>query len=427
MVRIIQTLDQIEEFALRLEQRTPGADPDLLRAVAEIIAAVRSGGDAALIEYSKKFDGHEITASAIRLDSDTLKSFAQGVDRDVLNVIRESIRNVTLYHEHQKESSWSIRHGETSELGQRILPLDSVGVYVPGGTAAYPSSVIMNVVPAQVAGVSRIAVATPPQTLSANPTVAAAILELGLTEVYAVGGAQAIALLAYGTETIEPVDKITGPGNKYVATAKRLVFGDVGIDAIAGPSEVVIVADDSCPAEFAAADMLAQAEHGPDASAVLVTADPGFAARVAEEIEQQLVSLPRREIVREALSSFGAIISVPTINDAAEIVNRFAPEHVELITRDNNSVAGMIRHAGAIFFGPYAPEAVGDYFAGPNHVLPTGRTARFASALGVYDFVRRTSVIKYAATEMFANADKIAKFAEAEGLSGHARSVLVRK
>jgi histidinol dehydrogenase len=285
----------------------------------------------------------------------------------------------------------------------------------------------MNVVPAQVAGVQRIAIATPPQSLSTNPAVAATILELKVDEVYAVGGAQAIAALAYGTETIKPVDKITGPGNQYVATAKKLVFGDVGIDSIAGPSEVLIVADDTAPADFVAADMLAQAEHGVDASAVLLTVDQAFALRVAEELERQLQTLPRRSIVEESLKSYGAIVIVDNHDYAAEILNDLAPEHLELMTRDNENIASKIRHAGAIFFGPYSPEAVGDYFAGPNHVLPTGRTARFCSALGVYDFVRRTSIIRYSATEMFAAADKIALFAEAEGLSAHARSVSIRK
>jgi histidinol dehydrogenase len=285
----------------------------------------------------------------------------------------------------------------------------------------------MNVVPARVAGVQRIAVATPPQALSKNPTVAATILELKVGEVYGVGGAQAIAALAYGTDTIKAVDKITGPGNKYVATAKKLVFGDVGIDSIAGPSEVLIVADGSAPVDFVAADMLAQAEHGQDASAVLLTADLAFASSVAEELERQLATLPRKSIVEESLKNYGGIINVESNDAATEVANDLAPEHLELMTRDNESLAAKIRHAGAIFFGPYSPEAVGDYFAGPNHVLPTGRTARFCSPLGVYDFVRRTSIIRYSATEMFATADKIALFAEAEGLSAHARSVTIRK
>jgi histidinol dehydrogenase len=280
-------------------------------------------------------------------------------------------------------------------LGQRITPLERVGLYVPGGTAAYPSSVVMNVVPAQVAGVERIVVATPPRTFSESPAVAAALVELNVNEVYAVGGAQAIAALAFGTETVPRVDKITGPGNKYVAAAKKLVFGVVGIDAIAGPTEVVIVADETARAEFVAADLLAQAEHGEDASAVLITNSESLASSVAEEVERQAESLPRCEIVRASLRDYGAILVVETLDEACALVNELAPEHVEIVTSDDEKIAEKIRHAGAIFFGSYTPEAVGDYLAGPNHVLPTSRTARFSSALGVYDFVKRTSFLRY--------------------------------
>jgi len=427
MIRTIRTKEQLKSFLALLRERAPGADPNFITLVNHIISDVRERGDVALIEYAEKFDGLKLKSSDLTISPDQLKEFAAKVDSTVLEVIREAIRNVTAFHERQKEQSWTLQHGDGCQLGQRISPLDSAGVYVPGGTAAYPSSVIMNIVPARVAGVPRIAVATPPQALSKNPTVAATILELKVNEVYGVGGAQAIAALAYGTDTIKAVDKITGPGNKYVATAKKLVFGDVGIDSIAGPSEVLIIADDSAPVDFVAADMLAQAEHGEDASAVLLTADPAFASSVAEELERQLATLPRKSIVEESLKNYGAIIIVESNDAATEVANDLAPEHLELMTRDNESVAAKIRHAGAIFFGPYSPEAVGDYFAGPNHVLPTGRTARFCSPLGVYDFVRRTSIIRYSASEMFATADKIALFAEAEGLSGHARSVTIRK
>ena len=427
MIRIIRTKDELQSFAGQLRQRATGADPDVVAAVSQIITKVRERGDAALLEYSELFDGLRIELSDLIVSQDKLARLAASVDPAVLDVLREAITNVRSFHERQKEESWTIQHGEGSQLGQRIAPLDSAGVYVPGGTAAYPSSVIMNIVPAQVAGVPRIVVATPSQTLSTNPAVAATILELKVDEVYAVGGAQAIAAMAYGTASIKRVDKITGPGNKYVATAKKLVFGDVGIDSIAGPSEVLIIADDSAPADFVAADMLAQAEHGDDASAVLLTADPAFASRVAQELESQLATLPRRAIAALSLKNFGAIVIVEDHNNATEIANEIAPEHLELMTRENENIGAKVSHAGAIFFGPYAPEAVGDYFAGPNHVLPTGGNARFCSPLGVYDFVKRTSIIKYSATEMFGAADKIALFAEAEGLSGHARSVLIRK
>src|ERR1043165_1096094 len=285
----------------------------------------------------------------------------------------------------------------------------------------------MNVVPAQVAGVERIVVTTPPRTLAENPAVASALLELDVTEVYAVGGAQGIAALAFGTETVPRVDKITGPGNKYVAAAKKLVFGIVGIDAIAGPTEVVIVADETARVEFVAADLLAQAEHGEDASAIFITTSEALAKEVAAEAERQLSTLPRRTIAAASLQEYGAIIVVEDLAEACEIVNELAPEHVEIVTRDDEGVSAKIKHAGAIFFGAYTPEAVGDYLAGPNHVLPTGRTARFSSALGVYDFVKRTSLLQYSEAAFREVAESVAVLAEAEGLGGHARSAFVRK
>src|SRR5205085_3457208 len=288
--------------------------------------------------------------------------------------------------------------------------------YVPGATASYPSSVVMNVVPAQVAGVRRIAVVTPPRTLSQTPAVAAALVELGVNEIYQVGGAQSVAALAYGTETIPRVDVITGPGNKFVAAAKKLVFGAVGIDSIAGPSEVVVIADDTARADFVAADLLAQAEHGEDASAVLVTTSFDLAERVAAEVARQSETLPRRTIVARSLADFGAAFVVATLEEACDTVNELAPEHLEIITRDEEKTAALIRHAGAIFFGAHTPEAVGDYFAGPNHVLPTGGASRFSSALGVQNFLRRTSTVRYTRDELNKTAPMIAALAEAEGL-----------
>jgi histidinol dehydrogenase len=285
----------------------------------------------------------------------------------------------------------------------------------------------MNVVPAKVAGVERIVVTTPPRTLAENPAVAATLLELNVSEIYAVGGAQAIAALAFGTETIPRVDKITGPGNKYVAAAKKLLFGVVGIDAIAGPSEIVIVADETARADFVAADLLAQAEHGEDASAVLITTDAALAEEVAVEVVRQLQTLPRRGIVLESLRDYGAIVLVNSLDEACELVNEMAPEHVEIITQDDEAVAAQIKHAGAIFFGAYTPEAAGDYLAGPNHVLPTGRTARFSSALGVYDFVKRTSTLSYSANAFNSVAESISVLAHCEGLAAHARSATIRK
>ena len=425
-MRIIRENER-REFMDKLSARSVAIDAELLKLVASIVDDVRARGDRALIDYAARFDNVDLKASELRITEQQLRRFAERVDERVVQALREAVRNVKLFHEAQVEKSWTIAPADGVQLGQRITPLERVGVYIPGGTAAYPSSVVMNVVPAQVAGVERIVVATPPRTLSENPAVAAALLELNVTEVYAIGGAQAIAALAFGTETVPRVDKITGPGNKYVAAAKKLVFGVVGIDAIAGPTEVVIVADETARPDFVAADLLAQAEHGEDAAAMLITNSESLAKNVAREVEQQLESLPRRAIVETSLKEYGAIILVETLDEACSIVNELAPEHVEIITSDDEAVAAKIRHAGAIFSGSYTPEAVGDYIAGPNHVLPTVKTARFSSALGVYDFVKRTSLLRYSQEAFSSVAESVAVLAESEGLSGHARSALVRR
>jgi len=428
MIRVISSDDVStrDQFLSRLSARTVGLDAELMSMVSAIVEQVRTRGDEALIEFTEKFDNVRLNVSELRVSADALSQAAQGVKPEFLQALRKAIANVREFHVRQKEESWNFTTGDGINVGQRILPIDSVGLYVPGGTAAYPSSLVMNVVPAQVAGVRRIVVATPPNALRQNPTVAAALLELGIVEVYAVGGAQAIAALAFGTETIGRVDKITGPGNKFVAAAKKLVFGVVGIDAIAGPSEIVIIADDSARPAFVAADLLAQAEHDEEASAILITTSLTLAEAVTEEVTQQLTSFPRRAIAEESLANYGAILLVENLSEACRIVNELAPEHLELLTNDNDAVAESIRHAGAIFFGPYSPEALGDYLAGPNHVLPTGRTARFSSALGVHDFVKRTSLIRYSREAFQDVAGTISVLAEAEGLAGHARSALVR-
>jgi histidinol dehydrogenase len=413
------------EVVARLAGRSVVLDAELMGVVGAIIADVRVRGDAALIDYTARFDKVEL--KEIRIDEDDLRRCAAGVDERVRRALREAIENVRQFHERQVERSWTISPREGVELGQRITALERVGLYVPGGTAAYPSSVVMNIVPAQVAGVERIVVTTPPRTLSESPAVAAALVELNVNEVYAVGGAQAIAALAFGTETVPRVDKITGPGNKYVAAAKKLVFGVVGIDSIAGPTEVVIVADETARADFIVADLLAQAEHGEDASSVLITTSEALAKSVAEEVERQVQSLSRREIVVSSLKDYGAIVLVETLDEACALVNELAPEHVEIVTSDDEAVCAKIRHAGAIFFGSYTPEAVGDYVAGPNHVLPTSRTARFSSALGVYDFVKRTSLLRYEAEAFERAAESVALLADCEGLDGHAKSALIRK
>jgi histidinol dehydrogenase len=416
--------DLLDEFLRRLEARAVAFDPELMRAVSTIVDDVRARGDEALIDYTARFDGVEL--SDLRIDEQTIAASADKVDPRVLAALREAIGNVRTFHEHQLEQSWEIAPAEGVRLGQRITPLERVGLYVPGGTAAYPSSVVMNVVPAQVAGVERSVVVTPPRTLAESPALAAALRELNVTEIYAVGGAHAIAALAFGTQTIPRVDKITGPGNKYVAAAKKLVFGVVGIDAIAGPSEVVVIADDTARPDFIAADLLAQAEHGEDASAILITTSESLAAAVGHEVQRQLESLPRRSTAAASLNDYGAIIVVNRIDNACEIANWIAPEHLQLVTSDDEVAAAKIRHAGAIFFGQHTPEAVGDYVAGPNHVLPTGRTARFSSALGVYDFVKRTSLLRYSSEAFSKVSDSIAALAECEGLAAHARSAVIR-
>lgn len=425
---VIDSLDphRLSEKIARIRSRNVALDEDLIRQVGAIIADVRRRGDAALIDYAKQFDGFEMPVSGLRISEGELRQVAVSVDSKVVAALRAAIKNIRHFHEQERQQTWEIQAEHGVRLGQRITPIECVGLYVPGGSASYPSSVAMNVVPAQVAGVPRIVVATPPQALRENPAVAAALLELGISEVYAVGGAQAVAALAFGTETVPRVDKITGPGNRYVAAAKKLVFGAVGIDSIAGPSDVVIIADDSARAEFVAADLLAQAEHDEDASAVLVTSSEQLAQAVAAEVAQQIQSLPRRGIAEKSLTGFGAIFLVADLDRACAVVNELAPEHLEIITRDDDAVAAKILHAGAIFFGPYSPEVVGDYFAGPNHVLPTAGTARFSSALGVYDFVKRTSTLRYSRAALRESGDKIVALAKSEGLEAHARSAAIR-
>ncbi len=428
MIEIIHSseIERRREKLRRISSRNVAFEIGLLADVTKIIEDVRGRGDAALIEYTRRFDGVSLQPEELRVTEDVLRRSAERVDAPVLEALREAIRRVRAFHEHERTETWEMRNERGVRLGQRITPVERAGLYVPGGTASYPSSVIMNVVPAQIAGVPRLIVTTPPRTLAETPAVAAALLELNVTEIYQVGGAQAVAALAYGTQTIPRVDKITGPGNKYVAAAKKLVFGAVGIDSIAGPSEIVIIADETARAAFVAADLLAQAEHDEDASAVLITTSDELAREVAVEVAKQTESLSRRRIIERSLRQHGAIIVVDDMQEACEFVNELAPEHLEIVTRDDDAVAANIKHAGAIFFGAHTPEAVGDYFAGPNHVLPTGASARFSSALGVNDFVRRTSILRYSREEMRETAQMIAALAHAEGLDAHARSALIR-
>jgi histidinol dehydrogenase len=428
MIDVIST-KETARLAAKLKQireRGVAYDAGLMNQVAAIAADVRARGDAALVDYARQFDNYLLEIADIRVDERSLRTFAAQADREVVAALREAIKRVREFHEHEHQESWLIDDQDGVSLGQRVTPIEKVGVYVPGGTASYPSSVVMNVVPAQVAGVDRIVVVTPPKALQENPAIAAALVELEVTEVYAVGGAQAVAALAYGTRTVPRVDKITGPGNRYVTAAKKLVYGIVGIDSLAGPSEVVVIADETARAGFVASDLLAQAEHSEDASSVLVTTSDDLAQRVFGELETQVRRLPRSEIVAQSLRDFGAIIIVKDMEEGCDLVNELAPEHLEIMAANEEAIAAKVRNAGAIFFGQFTPEAVGDYLAGPNHVLPTGGAARFSSALSVRDFVKRTNTVKFSETELARTAQMIATLARSEGLEAHARSALIR-
>ncbi|MEH6992644.1 histidinol dehydrogenase [Neobacillus drentensis] len=393
--------------------------------VKKIISDIRSAGDEALRAYTEKFDRVRLESFVVT-ENEINEAYDQ-VDSEFISIVREAARNIRSFHEKQLRPSWMTTEENGSILGQKITPLDSVGVYVPGGTAAYPSSVLMNVIPAKVAGVKRIVMVSPPDSDGKLPAaVLVAAKEAGVEEIYKVGGAQAIGALAYGTESITPVDKITGPGNIYVALAKREVFGDVDIDMIAGPSEIAIIADDSARADEVAADLLSQAEHDPRACSVLVTPSMVLAEAVAVEVENQLALLPRKDIASRSIADFGVIYVTSSIEEAVETVNQLAPEHLEILTENGMELLGKIRHAGAIFIGRYSSEPVGDYFAGPNHVLPTNGTARFSSPLNVDDFQKKSSVIIYSEKALKDNGEKIAKFARMEGLEAHARAVELR-
>jgi histidinol dehydrogenase len=402
-------------------------DAELREAVARILADVAARGDAALVEYTRRFDNLDVNdAAGLRVDAGALATAADAVPPALLASLRRAAENIRSFHERQRENGFLSVDADGTVLGQRVLPLRRVGTYVPGGRAAYPSSVLMNAIPAAVAGVDEIVMVTPAPSGELPPVVLAAAHVAGVREVLTVGGAQAVAALAYGTETIPRVDKIVGPGNRWVAEAKRQVFGRVDIDMVAGPSEILVIADATADAVHVAADLIGQAEHDPDAIAWLVTTDAALAARVPAELERLLEANPRRDVARAALEANGMIVVVPDLAAAVEVAELRAPEHLELLVAEPLALAGRIRNAGAIFLGAASPEPVGDYFAGPNHVLPTGGTARFASPLGVYDFVKRTSLIGYSPERLRRDAEDVIRLAEAEGLHGHAEAVRVR-
>ncbi|WP_414681974.1 histidinol dehydrogenase [Longimicrobium sp.] len=402
-------------------------DPGLRDAVAGILREVQARGDEALLEYTARFDGFQAPdAPGLRIGVDQLEEAARSIDPDLLGSLRAAAENIRRFHEKQREHGFLEIEADGSILGQRVAPLRRVGIYVPGGRAAYPSSVLMNAIPAAVAGVVEIAMASPTPGGEITPVVLAAAHVAGVTEVLRIGGAQAVGALAFGTDSIGRVDKIVGPGNKWVAEAKRQVFGVVDIDMVAGPSEILVIADETADAVHVAADLIGQAEHDPDAIAWLVTTSAALAERVPAELERLLERNPRRDVARAALEANGAIVLVDTLDDAAAVADLRAPEHLELLVAEPMVLAGRIRNAGAIFLGAHSPEPMGDYFAGPNHVLPTGGSARFASPLGVYDFVKRTSLIGLSAARLRRDAPHVIRLAESEGLFGHAEAVRVR-
>ncbi|HWK21731.1 MAG TPA: histidinol dehydrogenase [Ureibacillus sp.] len=407
---------------ISLKRQLEGGNEEQLNTVRQVLQDVRENGDAALRKYSEMWDG--IQLDDFRVSQDEIDQAVQNFDPQLKQDLEEAAANIRYYHEAQKREGYKLPLDNGSWLAQRIIPLDAVGLYVPGGLAAYPSSVLMNVIPAQVAGVERIVITSPAGKNGKLPEavlVAASIL--GITEIYKVGGAQAIAALAYGTESIAPVDKITGPGNIFVALAKREVFGEVAIDMIAGPSEIAVLADETAYADEVAADLLSQAEHDALACAVLITTSEQLAEDVANEVEKQLSVLPKETIARKSIENFGQIYVAQNMEQAIQAVNSLAPEHLEIVTANAEEDSLKIRHAGAIFIGRYSSEPVGDYFAGTNHVLPTNSTARFASGLNVDDFIKRSNVVYYTEKTWEENAPKIARLARMEGLEGHARAV----
>jgi len=426
MIRLATTAPDFEvAFAALLDQARETTER-VDETVAAIIADVRAEGDTALLRCTERFDRLTLTADRLRIAAEEMDAAVTGIPADLMAALDLAATRIEAFHRMQVPADLQTTDATGLTLGMRWTPLDAVGLYVPGGKAAYPSSVLMNAIPARVAGVSRVAMCVPTPDGVINPLVLAAARRAGVTEIYRIGGAQAIAALAYGTASIAPVDRIVGPGNAYVAEAKRQVFGRVGIDAIAGPSEVVVLADAANDPRHVAIDLLAQAEHDEAAQAILITDDGALADRVAAAVTQELATLPRANIAGASWRAHGAIIVVRDWDEAIGLVNRLAPEHLQLMLRDPTRVFADIRHAGAVFLGTFCPEAVGDYVAGPNHVLPTGRTARFASGLSVYDFLKRTTWVAADAASLARVGPAAIALAEAEGLHAHARSIALR-
>lgn len=427
-MRIVKLTDETKNNILEdLLKRSPNSYGKFEAAVNDILLNVRTNKDEALFKYTKDFDKADINASNIVVTKDEIEEAYTKVDPALVDVIRKSLKNIKEYHEKQKQYSWFDSKPDGTILGQKVTPLARAGVYVPGGKAAYPSSVLMNVVPAKVAGVEQIIMCTPPDHEGkVYPTTLVAANEAGVDVVYKAGGAQAIAAMAYGTESIPKVDKICGPGNIYVALAKKAVFGYVSIDSVAGPSEILVIADETANPRYVAADLLSQAEHDEMASAILITTSSELANKVSAEIDGFLTELSRSEIISKSLDNYGYILLVDDINEAVSVANDIASEHLEIVTKDPFNVMTKIKNAGAIFLGEYSSEPLGDYFAGPNHVLPTNGTAKFFSALSVDDFIKKSSIISYSREALEAIHNDIENFAAAEHLTAHANSIKVR-
>ncbi len=427
-MRIVTWDNNIENKILSdLKKRSPVNFPEQEERVREILTDVRLRGDAAVFDYTAAFDGADLSAENMEVTREEMKAARRSLSSEFLEVLTKAKDNIRAFHEKQRRESWYDRKRDDVLLGQKITPLARAGVYVPGGKAVYPSSVLMNIVPAKVAGVEEIIMTTPgDRNGRIHPATLAAADEAGVDRVFKIGGAQAIAAMAFGTERIPRVDKIVGPGNIYVALAKKAVFGYVSIDAVAGPSEILVLADETAAPRFVAADLLSQAEHDELASAILITTSAALAEQVANEVDRMVETLSRREIIEKSLQNYGYILVVPDLDLGIALVNEIASEHLEILTRDPESLLPRIRNAGAIFLGPYSCEPLGDYFAGPNHVLPTNGTARFFSPLSVDDFIKKSSVISYSEDALREASKDIACFAETEQLTAHANSIRIR-
>lgn len=427
MRMVTLTKQTTKDILENLLKRSPGQYGSYEAAVKEILEKVREEGDRALFAYTKKFDRAEITEQNVQVTEEEIREAYEAVDPDLVDVIRKSLVNIRSYHEKQKQNSWFTSSEDGTMLGQKVTPLEKVGVYVPGGKAVYPSSVLMNIVPAKVAGVDRIIMTTPPgPDGKVNPSTLVAANEAGADEIYKAGGAQAVAALAYGTESIPKVDKIVGPGNIFVALAKKAVYGHVSIDSIAGPSEILVLADDSANPRFVAADLLSQAEHDELASAILITTSRELAEKVSSEVDEFVKKLSRKDIIQKSLDQFGYILLAETMDQAVEAANAIASEHMEIVTRNPFEVMMKVRNAGAIFIGEYSSEPLGDYFAGPNHVLPTNGTAKFFSPLSVDDFIKKSSIVYYSRKALKKIHKDVEQFAASEQLTAHANSIAVR-